>query len=446
MKFSTPSIFLVIAIAFCCSEEEPNSSNIPVDYEPAITPVGTPAGDPVAKTIGASGGSIASPDGVMELVIPAGALTVNTDITIQPITNESPGGIGLAYDLLPDGTTFNKPATLTFRYTDEDINGSLPEFLSIAHQNSDGAWVSDIQNQMLDTDAQKISLDIAHFTPFRMGTDFARITAIPYILKPGESALVDVYETFVFEQSGEETRTEAEVVPSHLVTNWNVTPAVGSLQVVTGPVGYVTYRAPANVETRQTVRVSAHVNVNVITYINRRRVEFRGVDLYTDIVLEPIPPRKYDISIEVVDSLISPFYGNKEIAIPVYRDQAKFEIELKFLGHFAQLNVSPIQNGEPTVTPATQEYGGTKFQWIPDPVGAINISEVSLTAISIFSDSTLNFSLKHDNATLHGVILQTGEVTETHQPRSFDQEDMGYPGHFTLDLSKHTAYYDPSYS
>ena len=134
MKFSTPSLFLVIAIAFCCSEEEQDSSNTTnttVEYEPAITPVGTPAGDPITKTIGISGGSIASPDSVMELVIPAGALPANTDITIQPVTNEAPGGIGLAYDLLPDGTTFSKPATLTFHYTDEDINGSLPEFLSI---------------------------------------------------------------------------------------------------------------------------------------------------------------------------------------------------------------------------------------------------------------------------------------------------------------------------
>lgn len=73
MKFSTRCLFLFIAIAFCCSEEEQSSSTSSVEYEPAITPVGTPAGDPLTKAIGVKGGSIASPDGVIELVIPAGA-------------------------------------------------------------------------------------------------------------------------------------------------------------------------------------------------------------------------------------------------------------------------------------------------------------------------------------------------------------------------------------
>src|SRR5882724_2188023 len=87
------------------------------DTSAAITAVGTPIGSPVTKTIGTAGGTIISADGRAELNIPAGALSSDLAISIQPITNECPNGIGIAYDFLPNGTKFLIPATFTFHYT-----------------------------------------------------------------------------------------------------------------------------------------------------------------------------------------------------------------------------------------------------------------------------------------------------------------------------------------
>jgi hypothetical protein len=444
MKFPTPSLFFVIAITFCCSEEDQDTPNTPVEYEAAITPVGTPEGDPITKTIGTGGGSIASPDGIVELVIPAGALPANTDITIQPVTNESPGGIGLAYDLLPDGTTFNKPATLTFHYTDEDVNGSNPLFLYIAYQDVDRTWVSDFKNQSLDTIAKTISLDITHFTIFSEGTDFPRIFASKKVLRPGETSALAMMETFVIQDSKGELHTEGYAVPAEMISNWRI--HIGGEGTLNGSGTLVTYHAPNRISSKRTVTISAHVNVAITTFVNGKKITIHGLDPQIELTLEPIPPRKYEISIDHVDSLISPFYGNKTIAIPVYRDQAKFELELKFVNDVVEVTVSPIQNGPPTVTPATKEYAGTTFIWIPDPIGMTNIKQVVMTSVAtVTQDPILRFDLRHENATRHGRILETGEHKSTIHPEAFSGH-FGRPDFFELDLSRKTPYYDPNYS
>src|ERR1035438_354521 len=77
---------------------------------PYITPIGDTAGALVSASIGPTGGSLTSSDGRVQLMIPAGALSQTTTISIQPIINLCPGGIGLAYDLQPNGTKFAVPA------------------------------------------------------------------------------------------------------------------------------------------------------------------------------------------------------------------------------------------------------------------------------------------------------------------------------------------------
>jgi hypothetical protein len=59
-------------------------TNIPPDNpSPDITAIGSPIGNLVSKTIGSGGGSLTSDDGKVQLTIPASALAVNTDISIQ---------------------------------------------------------------------------------------------------------------------------------------------------------------------------------------------------------------------------------------------------------------------------------------------------------------------------------------------------------------------------
>ena len=97
---------------------------IPVVPEvPTPTETGTPVGSAATKNIGSSGGTIISTDGKIELDIPAGALTGNTDITIQAITNNAPNGISNAYRFSPDKLKFSNPVTLKLHYTSDEGEG-----------------------------------------------------------------------------------------------------------------------------------------------------------------------------------------------------------------------------------------------------------------------------------------------------------------------------------
>src|ERR1700759_5181798 len=99
------TIMLFAVLVCSCVKTSLTGNNLPGnnitgsgDTSAAITAIGTPIGSPVTKTIGASGGTIISADGRAELNIPAGALSSDLAISIQPITNECPNGVGVAYD------------------------------------------------------------------------------------------------------------------------------------------------------------------------------------------------------------------------------------------------------------------------------------------------------------------------------------------------------------
>src|SRR5688500_17752596 len=91
----------------------------------APTGKGVTDGEPVSEKIGINGGRLISSDKKVEIIIPAGALSSETMISIQPVTNLCKSGIGKTYRFEPSGLKFLVPATLVFHYTDEDTaNGS----------------------------------------------------------------------------------------------------------------------------------------------------------------------------------------------------------------------------------------------------------------------------------------------------------------------------------
>lgn len=137
--------------------------------EPTATAIGTPVGMPVSAMIGPAGGTVKTADNRLSVKIPAGALSADTTITLQPITNTSHGARGLAYELLPDGQTFSTPVELALTYADEDLAGSGPEFLSWAVQTADGLW--EVQDSTLDPTARTLTVATTHFSRWSPGID-----------------------------------------------------------------------------------------------------------------------------------------------------------------------------------------------------------------------------------------------------------------------------------
>jgi len=107
-------------------------SGFPQPGEPGI-----PIGEPTSEPLPPNGGALASPDGFLFVDVPPGAVPAGAQFTVQEVTNLAPGGIGPAWRLGPEGTTFVAPITLTFFAG--AIGRPLDE-LTVAWQDDQGYW------------------------------------------------------------------------------------------------------------------------------------------------------------------------------------------------------------------------------------------------------------------------------------------------------------------
>lgn len=129
----------------------------------SATAIGVATGNAVSANIGPAGGRLSSPDGTLVLTVPAGALGTDTLIGIQPFTNLAHARIGGAFRLSPEGQTFLKPVTLTFSYSDQDLEGTVATALGAAFQTKEGFWQW-IGDATVNNVARTISVNIDHFT------------------------------------------------------------------------------------------------------------------------------------------------------------------------------------------------------------------------------------------------------------------------------------------
>lgn len=122
---------------------------------------------PAPASVGADGGTVATPDHVVELALPAGALDEAKPVTVQPRQDSLPGTgpWAKAIDLGPDGTTFAKPVKLTMHYDVTKLpEGVPPEALKVS------TWVADhweeVPGSALDVATATVSAPIEHFSGY----------------------------------------------------------------------------------------------------------------------------------------------------------------------------------------------------------------------------------------------------------------------------------------
>ena len=90
-----------------------------------------------------------------------------TTFTIQPITNQSPGGVGSAYRLGPEGLTFAEPVEIVFHYGSEDLAGTVADAFIIASQTTQGYWQVSTA-AALDATNQTMSVQASHFSDWSL--------------------------------------------------------------------------------------------------------------------------------------------------------------------------------------------------------------------------------------------------------------------------------------
>jgi hypothetical protein len=172
------ALALLAACGSSGSTPSPHGSEAPSGLQPS--PVGKPTGTSVTKSIGSAGGTLTSGDRGITVTIPAGALTSDTPIAIQPIENTAAGGLHAAYRLTPTGQTFTKPVQVSFPYSDADLDGTAPEALGIAFQDSHGLWEWQ-DNVALDTTGKRLTVMTNHFS------DWSNIQGLQ--LRPGAATV-----------------------------------------------------------------------------------------------------------------------------------------------------------------------------------------------------------------------------------------------------------------
>jgi hypothetical protein len=121
-----------------------------------------------SKEIDGSGGTLAGSDGVVSVNIPAGALGVNTAITIKISDETAPtNGIGKVYTLTPDGVQFTKPVKLSFQYSDKDALTTPPSSMAIAFKKPDNTWQL-MPTVELDKVTHTITTETTHFSQWTL--------------------------------------------------------------------------------------------------------------------------------------------------------------------------------------------------------------------------------------------------------------------------------------
>ncbi|TAL69058.1 MAG: hypothetical protein EPN82_08195 [Bacteroidetes bacterium] len=362
-------IILFSAIAICvalftgCNNND-SGTNPTDNNEPLVTPVGTPLGPAVTATIDASGGSLSSADGILELTVPAGAVSSATVFSIQPVTSHCPGGFGIAYRLLPEGIKFAQLVTVTFSYAD-----TLPaneEFLGIAYQDTDKTWLAP-KVFSLDVVEKKISVQIKHFCDV---SEFEKISIVPSeaIVKINES--IDLEVIYIGEPK---YKTEENVDLPYLnenktyVSTWQVNGTSGNAasgQIVKTDENKATFIAPSVVpdESHNPVAVSATLSNLTFTYKDKT---FKNPKLISNILV--IEGALYSI---VFTSNIPLGFGAGKKFFTV-TDSARMSVLLKDDLSVMVLN---LYNEEAKVTPKSQSEGTCTYTITQPGDGYFNIS------------------------------------------------------------------------
>jgi hypothetical protein len=159
------AVLCMLLLTACTKKDSPLKPTTPATG--VVRPVGAPTGPAITKQVGANGGFISNHDGSMKVTIPAGALADATTISVEPIENTNPGGIGMGYRLLPHGITFLKPVSITFSYEAMSQQVSYAQALGIAFQDEKGIWQY-LAEPVINTNNKTITVNSTHFSDWTL--------------------------------------------------------------------------------------------------------------------------------------------------------------------------------------------------------------------------------------------------------------------------------------
>lgn len=276
-------LYAAAMLIACGKHQSSPSSTLQPTYTPAAQ--GSPVGSPVTATLDSSGGTIASDDSRLEVTIPAGVLGAATEVTVQTLTNTSPNGLGPAYRLAPDGTTFAQPITLTFHLNDLENGGIDSTF--IATQHADGLWYSQ-PNLIRDSTAQTVSVDTNHFSDWTVATELL-LTPQKTRARTGTvtsftaTVILSTDTTWLTAPNGEENSEPDTTTLDKLnyPREWSVNSIAGGNTTFGQISDPGAYTAPTNVPNPNAVTVQVMAQVGSSEFIARAEADIYAQEIWS---------------------------------------------------------------------------------------------------------------------------------------------------------------------
>lgn len=344
---------LCLSVLLCCSKKDNPSAPGTIDTAnlvPDVTDRGVPDGISKAVSIGAPGGSLTSDDGQLTVSIPAGALSQTTVVSIQPITNTAPQGLGKSYRLTPEGTTFAKPVSLTFHYDDNDLGGNDAQLLWITTQKADGSWNALLKSEV-NTTSKTVTVQATHFSDWSLGTMMQlQLSPASRSVKTGQSVELSVWGFYKYPKGADEALMplasvkkvpfkDANTILATTATlqllrvdNWRLNGSAAPVSNTNGALkandNTATYMAPAKKPTPNKVAVSASIEAQTgqaqkITLLLVSNITIIDTDYYLHLTVDD---KDYDYTQWGLNGQSPPDPDNLQMINAALNDDGAFSI------------------------------------------------------------------------------------------------------------------------
>jgi hypothetical protein len=132
------SLLTTVLVACLQPEDKPPVVDPPIDETPIKSAFGTPVGNVITQTIDATGGSFTESSAGVTVKAFAGGFDSSAQVSVQPITNTMPDGIGMGV-AISSSQPPKKPLIVRFGYGADEPD---PNSLRLAMQADDGSWWS----------------------------------------------------------------------------------------------------------------------------------------------------------------------------------------------------------------------------------------------------------------------------------------------------------------
>jgi hypothetical protein len=287
--FKTKTLLaLCVLFIFSCKKEDITGNPINNNGGPlAVRAIGSPLDEAYVETIGSAGGTITSADGQIKIDIPAGALTQEMEIGIQPIKNTAVSGLGYGYRLTPHGKVFQKKVTVTFSYKKAARRISSNKALEVAYQNEKGEWTC-IGGSVNDPVHKTISVQTDHFSDWAL---IASMELSPVVKTVGLNETVTLKALrYVFPSKGDDflvplTLPEAGtgepmLLERRYIVGWSLN-GPGRLETKGSE---AIYTAPSAKPANKTATVTVELNVQgkQVLLVSTIHIVDEGIDISID--------------------------------------------------------------------------------------------------------------------------------------------------------------------